>query len=132
MSKWLDGLQPYGSLLMRLVLGAAMVYHGYGKVIPQGAMAHHAHFVHSLGLPAWLGYVSALTEFIGGILLILGLLTRFSAFMVMCNMLVAVVFVNVHHGYTGSEYSLALLAIAVALLFQGAGALAADAGLGWN
>lgn len=132
MSKWLDGLQPYGALLMRLVLGAAMTYHGYGKVIPSGAMAHHAHFVHSLGLPSWLGYVSALTEFVGGMLLVLGLLTRFSAFMVMCNMLVAIFFVNIHHGYAGSEYSLALFALAVALLFQGAGALAADTKLGWD
>ena len=73
-----------------------------------------------------IGYISALTEFIGGILLILGLLTRFAAFMVACNMLGAILLVTRHHGYTGSEYPLALLVIALMLLFYGAGTLALD------
>ena len=120
---------------MRLVLGAAMIYHGYSKVVPAGgfhrgntfsALEHHAHFVSSLGLPYWLGYVSALTEFLGGILILIGLLTRFAAFMIACNMTVALVVVNRHHGYSGSEYSLALLVIALMLLFYGAGNFALD------
>lgn len=119
---------------MRLVLGAAMVSHGYGKVVPAslfhgnvlGALQHSGHFVASFGLPAWLGYVSALTEFVGGILLLLGLLTRFAAFMVAVNMAFAIALVTRHQGYTGSEYPLALLAIAVMLLVYGAGTLAVD------
>lgn len=135
MSKTLNNLQPWGALLMRLVLGAAMICHGYSKVIPAGgfhggnmfsALERHSHYVASLGLPYWLGIVSALTEFVGGILLVLGLLTRFAAFLVAVNMLVAIVMVNRHHGYAGSEYSLALLAIAVMLFFYGAGACAMD------
>jgi putative oxidoreductase len=135
MSKSLNNLQPWGALVMRLVLGAAMIYHGYSKVIPAGgfhggntfsALERHSHYVASLGLPYWLGIVSALTEFAGGILLVLGLLTRFAALFVAVNMLVAVVMVNRHHGYAGSEYSLALLALAVMLFFFGAGACALD------
>jgi putative oxidoreductase len=139
MSKSLNSLQPWGALLLRLVLGAAMVYHGYSKVIPPGgfhantfsALQHHGHYVASLGLPYWLGYVSALTEFVGGILVLLGLLTRFAAFMIACNMLVALVMVNRHHGYAGSEYPLALLVIAIMLLFYGAGTLALDRKIGF-
>ena len=138
MSKSLNGLQPWGALFLRLVLGIAMVSHGYSKVIPAGgfhgntfsALQHHSYFVVSLGAPYWLGYVSALTEFIGGILLILGLLTRFAAFMVACNMLGAILLVTRHHGYSGSEYTLALLVIAVMLLFYGAGTLALDRRIG--
>jgi len=114
-----------------------MIFHGYSKVIPASlhgntfsALQHHSHFVVSLGAPYWLGYVSALTEFIGGILLILGLLTRFAAFMVACNMLGAILLVTRHHGYSGSEYTLALLVIAVMLLFYGAGTLALDRRIG--
>lgn len=126
---------------MRLTLGAAMIYHGYSKVIPTGgfhggntlsALERHSHYVASLGLPYWLGIVSALTEFLGGILLVLGLLTRFAAFMVAVNMMVALVMVNLHHGYAGSEYSLALFAIAVMLFFYGAGACALDRRVGLN
>jgi putative oxidoreductase len=126
MTKWLNSLQPFGALLLRLVLGAAMVFHGYDKVVPHGGLNHHVHYVASLGLPYWLGYVSAFTEFAGGILLLLGLLTRFAAFLVSINMLVALALVNRHHGYPGSEYSLALLVIATMLLFYGAGAASLD------
>lgn len=138
MSKSLNSLQPWGALFLRLVLGAAMVFHGYSKVIPASgfhgntfsALQHHSHYVVSLGLPYWLGYVSALTEFVGGILVLLGLLTRFAAFMIACNMLVAILMVSRHHGYPGSEYPLALSVIAIMLVFYGAGALALDRKIG--
>jgi putative oxidoreductase len=139
MSKWLNSLQPMGALLLRLVLGFAMLYSGWGKVVPAGglhghntfaAIDHHAHYVVSLGLPYWLGCISALAEFVGGILLILGLLTRFAAFLVAGNMFVAILFVTIHHGYTGSQYSLALFVIALMLLFYGPGQAALDRRLG--
>ncbi len=56
----------------------------------------------------------------------LGLLTRLAAFMVAIDMLVALITVNRHHGYTGSEYPLALFAIAVMLTFYGPGAVSLD------
>ena len=131
MTKWLSGLQPFGALLLRLVLGVCMVVHGYDKVVPHGALNHHAHFVATLGIPYWLGYVSAFTEFAGGMLLLLGLLTRFAAFMVSINLLVALTMVNRHHGYPGSEYSLALFVISLMLVFYGAGTLALDRKIGF-
>ncbi len=138
MRRWLDDLQPWGALLLRLVLGVAMIHHGFSKVIPAhgfqhtplSAMDQFSHFVASLGIPPWFGYVSALTEFLGGILLILGLLVRFAAFMITVNLLVAFFAVDLHRGYAASEYVLALIAIAVMLLFNGAGALAVDRRLG--
>jgi putative oxidoreductase len=139
MSNSLNSLQPWGAFFLRLVLGVAMISHGYGKVIPASglhghafaALDHHSHYVVSLGLPYWLGYVSALTEFLGGILILIGLFTRFAAFMIACNMLVAVLLVTRHHGYSGSEYALALFVIALMLLFTGAGVLALDRRIGF-
>ena len=140
MARWLDNLQPWGALLLRLVLGAAMVYHGYSKVVPANglhaspltALHHFSQFGASLGLPRWLGYVSALTEFVGGASLVLGLFTRFAALMIAINMGVALVTVNLHHGYAGSEYTLALIAMALMLLFFGAGAVALDRRFGFR
>jgi putative oxidoreductase len=140
MSKSLNNLQPWGAFFLRLVLGIAMLYHGWSKVIPPGgfhggnafsAIERHSHYVASLGLPYWLGIVSALTEFVGGSLLLLGLFTRFAAFLVAVNMLVALIMVNRHHGYSGSEYSLALLVIALMLFFYGAGVCALDRKIGF-
>jgi putative oxidoreductase len=127
MTRWLNRLQPWGVLFLRLVLGTAMVVHGYPKVVPAGAfhfrnafsaLDHYAHFIGSLGLPPWLGYVSAFTEFIGGICLILGLFTRFFAFLVTINLLVAIAAVCIHRGYGACEYPLALAAIAFMILLD--------------
>ena len=135
MTKSLNNLQPWGTFLVRLVLGWAMLYNGWDKVVPKGGFHGHntfaavdtfSRFVATLGLPYWLGAVSAFTEFVGGFCLILGLFTRFFAFLVAINMLVALVTVNMRHGYNSSAYTLALVALAVVLLFQGSGKLALD------
>ena len=138
MSSWLRSLAPWSTALLRLVLGAAMIYHGWAKVAPPhglhgdvlSGVRHFSGYVASLGLPGWLGYVSAGTEVFGGVLLVLGLLTRFAAFMVAGNMLVALFAVNLHHGYEGSEYTLALIAMAVMLVTTGGGAASVDQRVG--
>ena len=131
MTKWLNSLQPTGALLMRLILGVSMAVHGDQKVLPLSALHHYAHYVSTLGLPYWLGYVSAYTEFVGGILLILGLFTRLAAFLVAVNMLVAFATVGIHQGFGIYNYILALATLAIMLLFYGAGALALDRKIGF-
>jgi putative oxidoreductase len=132
MTKWLNSLQPFGAFLMRLVLGVSMAVHGYQKVVPNGALHHYAHYVVSLGLPYWLGYVSAFTELIGGTFLILGLFTRLAAALVAINMLVAFATVGIHQGFGIYTYILALAAIALMLLFYGAGSLSLDRKIGFS
>jgi putative oxidoreductase len=132
MTKWLNSLQPFGALLMRLALGVSMAVHGYQKVIPHGALNHYAHYIASLHIPYWLGYVSAYTELAGGILLILGLLTRFVAALVAINMLVAFAYVGIHQGFGIYNYILALAALAIMLAAYGAGTLALDRKIGFS
>ncbi len=113
-----------------------MLNHGWNKVHPPNwsqpfaGLQHNAHFIGSLGIPSWLGYVSALTEFLGGICLIVGLLTRLVAFMVAINMLVAIFAVTIHKGYAGSELAIELAAMAITLLVTGPGKAALDRKLG--
>ena len=124
---FLDRVQPLGFFILRVVLGIIMVVHGYHKVF--GGLHHHAQFVASLGMPAWLGYVSAFTEFLGGIALIAGVLTRIAAFAVCIDMCVAIAKVHWHNGLTGQggfEFPLSLAAIAFALIFIGAGPISVD------
>lgn len=128
---FLNKVQPLAFLVLRLVLGVIMVGHGYSKVF--GGLRVHAAFVASLGIPAWLGYVSAFVELFGGILLIIGLLTRCAAIAVCIDMLVAIVKVHLHNGLLGQggyQFPLALAAIAFALIFTGAGPLSVDRGFG--
>lgn len=125
--RFLDRLQPLGLLVLRVVLGVIMIGHGCGKVF--GGLHHHAEVVHSLGLPAWLGYVSSFVEFFGGILLVVGFVTRCAAIAVCINMLVAVFKVHFHNGLLGQggyQFPLSLAAMAFALIFTGPGPMALE------
>jgi putative oxidoreductase len=128
--RYLERLQPLVILFMRLALGAIMVTHGYHKVF--GGLHHHAQFVAGLGLPSWLGYVSAFTEFLGGLLILVGLFTRAAAFAVCVDLSVAIWKVHLHNGLVGSpdrpgyEFALAASALACALIFFGGGPIAID------
>src|SRR5258708_22685469 len=107
---------------MRLVLGAIMIAHGYHKV--WGGFHHHMDFVGSLGIPKWMAYLSAGTEFFGGIAIVLGLFTRFFSAAVMIEMAVALWrghFKNRLTGSGGSEFVLALACAAFWLLCIGGG-----------
>ena len=125
--RYLNRLQPIALLVMRLTLGAIMVTHGYHKVF--GGLHHHAEFVSSLGLPAWMAYLSAGAEFFGGLLVLAGLFTRAAALAICINLSVAIWKVHLHNGLTGNggfEFPLAAATLAFALIFFGAGPLALD------
>jgi len=115
-------MQPLALLMMRLALGAIMIAHGYHKVF--GGFHHHMDMVSSLGIPRWLAYFSAGTEFFGGIAIVLGLFTRFCSLAFVIEMGVAIWKVHFKSGFTGSngyEFPLALASLAFALLCFGGG-----------
>jgi putative oxidoreductase len=123
----LDRLQPLALLAARLTLGAIMVVHGYHKVF--GGLHHHADYVASLGLPAWTAYLSSFTEFLGGLLVLGGLFTRFAAVAICIDLGVAIWKVHWHNGLTGDhgcEFPLAVATLAFVLIFFGAGPIAMD------
>jgi putative oxidoreductase len=118
----LNRLQPLALLVLRLVLGAIMIAHGYHKVF--GGFHHHVEMVASLGLPPWLAYLSAGVEFFGGIALVLGLVTRCASIAIVIEMAVVIWKVHLRNGLTGPsgfEFPLACAAIGFALLCFGGG-----------
>ncbi|HXM20409.1 MAG TPA: DoxX family protein [Terriglobales bacterium] len=125
--RYLDRLQPLALLVLRVVLGVIMIGHGYGKVF--GGLSHHVQLVSRLGLPGWLAYPSAFTEFFGGILVIAGLFTRFVSLAILIDLGVVIGKVHWKNGLMGNggyEFPLALAAIAFALIFFGGGSIAFD------
>ena len=75
--KFLDRLHPLALLALRLALGAIMIAHGAQKAF--GGMPRFMGMLQNLGIPPVLGYLTLAAEFGGGILLVLGLLTRVAA-----------------------------------------------------
>jgi putative oxidoreductase len=128
--RYLDRFQSLALLVMRLVLGLIMIMHGYHKVF--GGLHHTAQMVGRLGLPSSLEYLSAFVEFIGGILVLSGLITRCAALAICINLAVAISKVHWHNGLFGSadhlgyEFPLALAALAFALMFVSAGPISLD------
>lgn len=125
--RYLDRLQPLALLVLRVVLGVIMIAHGFPKVF--GGMSHHVQVVSGLGLPGWLAYCSAAAESLGGVLVLVGLLTRLSALAITIDMAVAIWGVHWKNGLKaehGYEFTLSLAAIAFALVFFGAGPISID------
>lgn len=118
-----------GLLILRLVVGLAFVFHGYGKIQnPFGWMGPNA------AVPAVFQALAAVSEFGGGMAWILGLLTPFASFGLSCTMTVAVwthVFV-LHDPFVamkgGRSYELAAayLCVAILLLLAGPGRFSLD------
>lgn len=128
--RFLDKLQPLGLLAMRIALGAVMIVHGYPKVT---GIHNVEKFFGSIGLPWWSAYLSAGAEFFGGILIIIGLLTRFFGLAQLIDMIVAIAKVHWKHGLVGEgnyQLPLTLAALSLALIFFGGGPIALDATIG--
>jgi putative oxidoreductase len=132
----------YAALVMRLFLGVVFFAHGAQKVLGwfggHGAQATIQGFS-KMGLPPAVTVLVMAAEFGGGILLILGLLTRLAAIGIGAVMVAAIILVHGKVGFfmnwagmqkgEGFEYHLLAIALVVALLITGGGALSVDRAL---
>ena len=129
--------------VVRVVLGVIFFAHGAQKVLGwfggYGLKGTTGYFT-SMGLPLPIAYLVCFFEFLGGIGLVLGLLTRPAALAVAIVMAGAIVTVHWANGFFvnwemkpgkghGFEANLAFLAMAVACLIAGGGALSIDRAL---
>jgi putative oxidoreductase len=127
-SAWSD----LGPLVLRVVLGLIFAWHGYDKVFVKGTPAI-AGFLGSLGipLPDVMVYFLAYGELIGGILLILGLLTFWVSLVDIVIATVAFLTVHMTKGFVvsdgGYEFIILIFAASVSLLVSGAGRYSIDA-----
>jgi putative oxidoreductase len=126
-----DRAMPWGIALLRVVVGFAFFMHGQQKLFQMGIGGVSGFFA-SLGIPApeLAAVAVSLIETVGGLALILGVLTRVAGVLLAADMLVAMLLVHRPNGFYagdgGIELVLVLGAAALALAFTGPGALAVD------
>lgn len=119
-------------LFIRLMAGLILFVTGAGKVMGWfggfGMTATLNMFETNMHLSAFWIYVSSYTEFIGGVLLMTGLLTRVAAGALFINMLVATIFVGFKNFFFGgAAYPCLLMVLFLAVLISGPMAFSLDA-----
>lgn len=99
-------------LITRLIVGGIFIYTGWMKV---SDMASTIGFFSKLGIPAFLAYVVGYIEFIGGIMVVLGLWTCLIAMILAVIMLFAIWFTR-SMGFQGFSTPLATFSALITLV----------------
>ena len=127
-------------LALRLALAIVIFPHGAQKVLGwfggYGLAGAMGFLTGALHVPAWLAAIEILAEFAGPVGLAVGLLGRVAAFGIACAMAGAVALVHLRNGFfmnwtgtqhgEGYEFHLLVLALALAVMVRGSGALSLD------
>ncbi len=135
----LQGLAAYHQLVpvvLRVGIGLTFFFAGLGKVV--GGVDNVARFFASLGipLPGLMGPLIAYVELLGGLALLVGVLTRLFSLLFLCNMAVALLLAgvpraleaeNIAAGFSALRVEVLLLLGSAALALLGAGRLSIDA-----
>jgi putative oxidoreductase len=127
----LGNYRNFGLLVIRAGLGIMMFFHGLPKLtggIPKWEslgedMGHlHIHF-----LPVFWGFMSAVTETIGGIFCVLGLWFRFVSLLMVINFVVAIATLFAEgKDIRGASEAIEMCFVFFGLLFLGAGSYSID------
>jgi putative oxidoreductase len=124
----LDKLKPLGLLVLRLGIAAIFLSTGYDKLL--GSPGKWLAWFPQQGFPSYFVYLAGSLELFGGVLLVLGLLTRIVGLLLAIQMAIAVWKVSLPHSgiYNVEGYGLPLmLGVACFALFTvGAGILSVD------
>jgi len=135
----LEGLQRLAVLVLRLFVGFAFMMHGSQKLLGAfggSGVAGFAGMLTKIGVePAnILAWVVSITEFVGGVCVFFGFLTRFWAAGLVIDMAVAVAKVNLPNGFFaakgGMELPLSFGVMALVILLTGPGSLSVDRATG--
>lgn len=122
-----ERVAPYSYTLMRFVTGACLVPHGFQKLF-LGALPFAA--IKTLGLPAAAAYLVGCNELFCGLMIALGLFTRFGAAGLIIEFTVVTFAIQYKYGYfwtsKGLEFPLVILILSIAIFFRGGGPYSLD------
>jgi putative oxidoreductase len=131
------------ALILRVLLGVVFFPHGMQKLLGWygglGFSGTMNMFTANMGIPALFAFLAIMAEGLGSLGLLTGFLTRVAAFGITVNMIVAIKMVHWQNGFfmnwfgtqkgEGFEYHLLVIAIGIALMIRGGGALSIDKAL---
>ena len=126
--RWCARQADFGLLVLRLVTGGHLVYMTQDNVLSWARMLEFRDFLAQFGFayPLFCAVLSVIGQFGGGLLLVLGLFTRFAGLVVAFNFVVAIWMVDSKAPYPAAYPALALVAAGLCLMFTGAGRFSLD------
>ena len=126
-----DRRRELGTLALRLFLGFTLIYGTQDNVLHAERLLEFRDFLAANGFPSPLAsaYLSAYAQFVCGILILVGLLTRWAALVMVVNFIVALGMVHVGLPFGQNISPLAMLFCSLFFLFHGAGRYGVDARL---
>jgi putative oxidoreductase len=119
-------LHRAGATLLRVALGIMFIAHSVVLKYFTFTLAGTAQYFASIGLPSFLAYVVFALEAVGGVLLVLGIRTRWVA-LALIPVLIGATWAHVGNGWVfnapngGWEYPLFLIVISLVVAAQAAG-----------
>ncbi|HEX2472184.1 MAG TPA: DoxX family protein [Nitrososphaera sp.] len=114
----------FGPLPIRILAGILFIVHGLPKFED---VAGTQGFFGSVGIPPELVVPIGLLEVIGGIFLLVGIVTRITAALFIIEMICVTLIVKLSKGFVGGyELELLLVAIGVSLLLTGPGRISIE------
>lgn len=122
-----EKLAQYGPLPIRILAGIAFIIHGLPKL--SNIAGTEDFFANMIGLPAAMALPIGLLEVIGGIALLVGVLTRVASILLIIEMIGSTIVAKLSRGFVGGyELDLLLMAISISLLLTGPGRISVE----WN
>jgi putative oxidoreductase len=118
------------TFLLRLALGIMYLSHSLVLKLGTFGLPGTAGFFINIGLPGWLAYVTFAGEVIGGVLLVLGVQTRWVVLALSPALFGAIIFVHAGNGWVftapngGWEYPAFLIVVSAVQFLLGDGAYA--------
>jgi len=117
-------LTLYGPLPIRILAGIAFIAHGIPK-LADPAMTQG--FFGNIGLPPELAIPIGLLEVIGGIALLVGLVTRIASILLIIEMIGSSIVAKLSEGFVGGfELDLLLMSVGISLLLTGPGKISVE------
>ncbi|HEU4496555.1 MAG TPA: DoxX family protein [Flavobacterium sp.] len=122
------GLQPYAAIFIRLAFGYHLIQYTFSDVFNLTAGSANYEWLGSKGVPMpyFMSWLYILTEFIGGIALVIGFKARWFAVPLAVNFIVAYFLVHFGDEYMKSFEAVQMLAVSFFFLFNGSGRLSID------
>lgn len=131
--------QRFNPVALRLGFGIILIVHGLGRfnIGPFASEAGVGGFAQFLGgplgvpVPLFFAWVVTIVEVLGGLLILVGLFTRYAAALAAIDMFVAMTLFHLPRGFSayanaGYEYTMMLTLVGIALVLSGPGALSLE------